>query len=130
MDAKETVKTPFNETELAEFKAVLEKLRARIRGERSTMLQDSLTAQKDPSISDQGSESFDQVFALSLASSEQDTLFEIGDALRRIEEGTYGICEMSGEPIEKARLEALPYTRYSVKAQSELEKGKIKYRQF
>lgn len=128
--AKKTVKTQLKKKELDSFKATLEALRSRIRGERSSLLGDNLAAEKDPSLSDQGSENFEQVFALSLASSEQDTLFEIEDALRRIEEGTFGICEMTGEPIEKARLEALPYTRYSVKAQSELEKGKIKYRPF
>ena len=128
--AKKTIKTQLKKKELATFKSTLEALRSRIRGERSSLLGDNLTAEKDPSLSDQGSENFDQVFALSLASSEQDTLFEIEDALRRIEEGTFGICEMTGEPIEVARLEALPYTRYSVKAQSELEKGKIKYRPF
>lgn len=128
--AKKTVKTQLKKKELAVFKATLEALRARIRGERSSLLGDNLTAEKEPSLSDQGSENFDQVFALSLASSEQDMLFEIEDALRRIDDGTFGICEMTGNPIERARLEALPYTRYSVKAQSELEKGKIKYRPF
>jgi RNA polymerase-binding transcription factor DksA len=128
--AGKNVKCPFKKRELANFKKVLEALRSRIRGERSALLGDNLAVEKDPSLSDQGSENFDQVFALSLASSEQDTLFEIEDALRRIEDGTFGICEMSGALIEPARLEALPYTRYSVKAQSELEKGKIKYRPF
>lgn len=132
MESKEkiTVKSTLKQKELDQFKATLIALRARIRGDRTVMLGDSLTAAKDPSLSDQGSENFDQVFSLSIASSEQDTLFEIEDALRRIEDGTFGICEMSNEPIEMARLEALPYTRYSVKAQSALEKGKIKYRPF
>lgn len=130
MESKPKVKSPLKKKELEQFKMTLESLRSRIRGERSSLLGDNLTAEKDPSLSDQGSENFDQVFALSLASSEQDTLFEIEDALRRIEQGTFGVCEMTGEPIEIARLEALPYTRYSVKAQSELEKGKIKYRPF
>ena len=56
-------------------------------------------------------------------SSEQDVLFEIDEAIRRIENGTYGICEMTDEPINIERLEALPYVRHSIKAQSELEKG-------
>lgn len=128
--AAKKVKCPFTKRELAKFEKTLLALRSRIRGERTALLGDSLAVEKDPSLSDQGSENFDQVFALSLASSEQDTLFEIEDALRRITEGTFGICEMSGEAIEPARLQAIPFTRYSVKAQSELEKGKIKYRPF
>ena len=52
-------------------------------------------------------------------SSEQDVLFEIDEAIRRIENGTYGICEMTDEPINIERLEALPYVRHSIKAQSD-----------
>jgi len=123
-------KTPFKAAELKKFKELLLELRERITGERTSLLNDSLRQEKDASLSDQGTETFDQEFALNLASSEQDTLFEIEEALRRIENKTYGICEISGQPIEPARLMALPHTRFSVKAQSELEKGRIRYRPF
>lgn len=126
----QTGKTPFKAAELKKFKELLLELRDRITGERTSLLNDSLHQEKDASLSDQGTETFDQEFALNLASSEQDTLFEIEEALRRIENKTYGICEISGQPIEAARLQALPYTRFSVKAQSELEKGRIRYRPF
>jgi DnaK suppressor protein len=126
----QTGKTPFKSSELKTFKELLLELRDRITGERTSLLNDSLRQEKDASLSDQGTETFDQEFALNLASSEQDTLFEIEEALRRIENKTYGICEISGQPIEPARLQALPHTRFSVKAQSELEKGRIRYRPF
>lgn len=71
---------------------------------------------------DAGSDAYDRDFALSLLSQEQDSLYEIDQALKRIENGTYGICEMSGKQIPKARLEALPFTRYTVECQAELEK--------
>lgn len=71
---------------------------------------------------DAGSDAYDRDFALSLLSQEQDSLYEIEEALKRIENGTYGICEMSGKPIPKARLEALPFTRYTVECQAEIEK--------
>lgn len=128
--AKKSVKAKFSKKQLAEFREMLLKLRERISGERSFLLSDNLEQQKDTSISDQGSDTFDQEFALNLAGAEQETLNEIEDALWRIEKGTYGVCEMSGELIELERLKALPFTRYSVKAQSELEKGRIKYRPF
>jgi RNA polymerase-binding transcription factor DksA len=73
---------------------------------------------------DAGSDSYDRDFALSLLSQEQDALYEIDEALKRIELGTYGICEMSGKVIMKARLEALPFARYTVECQSEVERQK------
>ena len=71
---------------------------------------------------DAGSDAYDRDFALSLLSQEQDALYEIEEALKRIELGSYGICEMSGKPIAHARLEALPFARCTVECQSQLEK--------
>jgi RNA polymerase-binding transcription factor DksA len=71
---------------------------------------------------DAGSDAYDRDFALSLLSQEQDALYEIDQALKRIELGTYGICEMSGKPIMHARLEAIPFARLTVECQSQLEK--------
>ncbi len=71
---------------------------------------------------DAGSDAYDRDFALSLLSQEQDALYEIDQALKRIELGTYGVCEMSGKNIPKARLEAIPFARFTVECQSQLEK--------
>ena len=71
---------------------------------------------------DAGSDAYDRDFALSLLSQEQDALYEIDQALKRIELGTYGICEMSGKAISHARLEAIPFARFTVECQSQLEK--------
>jgi DnaK suppressor protein len=71
---------------------------------------------------DAGSDAYDRDFALSLLSQEQDALYEIDQALKRIELGTYGICEMSGKSIPRARLEAIPFARFTVECQSQLEK--------
>ena len=71
---------------------------------------------------DAGSDAYDRDFALSLLSQEQDALYEIDEALKRIEMGTYGKCEMSGKPIPHARLEAIPFARFTVECQSQLEK--------
>jgi RNA polymerase-binding transcription factor DksA len=71
---------------------------------------------------DAGSDAYDRDFALSLLSQEQDALYEIDQALKRIEVGTYGVCEMSGKPIPRARLEAIPFARFTVQCQSQLEK--------
>src|SRR5437868_3968841 len=71
---------------------------------------------------DAGSDAYDRDFALSLLSQEQDALYEIDQALKRIDLGTYGTCEMSGKPIPRARLEAIPFARFTVECQSQLEK--------
>ncbi len=71
---------------------------------------------------DAGSDAYDRDFALSLLSQEQDALYEIEEALKRIDLGTYGVCEMSGKPIAHPRLEAIPFTRYTVECQAQLEK--------
>ena len=71
---------------------------------------------------DAGSDAYDRDFALSLLSQEQDALFEIDEALKRIAKGTYGVCEMSGKQILKARLEARPFARFTVECQNEIEK--------
>jgi RNA polymerase-binding transcription factor DksA len=73
-------------------------------------------------MADAGTDSFDRDFALSRVSSEQDALYEIEDALMRIRRGTYGICELTGKPIERERLEAIPWARFSAAAEKQLEK--------
>ena len=73
---------------------------------------------------DAGTDTFDRDFALSLVSSEQDALYEIEEAIRRILDGTYGLCEQTGEAIKKERLEAVPFARFSLEGQKEYEKNK------
>jgi len=72
---------------------------------------------------DAGSDAYDRDFALSLLSQERDSLFEIDAALKKIQDGAYGLCELSGKPIPHARLEALPFARYTVECQADLEKN-------
>jgi len=73
-------------------------------------------------MADSGTDNFDRDFALSLLSSDQDAMYEIEEALKRIEKGTYGTCELTGKPIPRARLDAIPWTRFTVEAQGQLEK--------
>ena len=79
---------------------------------------------------DAGSDAYDRDFALSLLSQEQDALYEIEQALRRIQAGTYGICEISGRKILQARLEVIPFARLTVECQAQWEKeyGKRRFR--
>lgn len=121
----------FDETVLTDLLSRLLQLRERISGEISSISINSLSpTDPDPSLSDQGTDTFDREFALNQLSSEKDVLFEIDEAIRRIEHGTYGICEVSDKPINIERLQALPYVRCSITAQAEIEKGQKKFRAF
>ena len=73
-------------------------------------------------MADSGTDNFDRDFALSLLSSDQDAVYEIEEALKRIERNTYGVCELTGKSIPKARLAAIPWTRFTVEAQAQLER--------
>lgn len=79
-------------------------------------------------MADAGTDTFDRDFALSLVSSEQEALSEIEEAIKRIHNDTYGICEVTGKPIAKERLLAVPFTRYSAEAQKELERNRHRAR--
>ena len=71
---------------------------------------------------DAGSDAYDRDFALSVLAKEQDALYEIEQALRRIKGGTYGNCEISERKIPTARLEAIPFARLTVECQAQWEK--------
>ncbi len=79
---------------------------------------------------DAGSDAYDRDFALSVLAKEQDALYEIEQALRRIQTGSYGICEISQRKIPQARLEAIPFARLTVECQAQWEKeyGKRRFR--
>lgn len=120
------------------LKKELQLLRDRVMGEIEFLTDDSLNkSMKDTAgdmtmhgmhMADHGTDNFDREFALNLVSAEHDVLYEIDDALRRIDDATYGICEGCGCQVEKARLEALPFARLCIHCKSEKEKGAVKYR--
>ena len=66
---------------------------------------------------DAATDSFDRDLVLGLASFEQEGLDEIDAALKRIDDGTYGVCELTGRPIPWRRLKAMPWTRFSVEGE-------------
>jgi RNA polymerase-binding transcription factor DksA len=77
---------------------------------------------------DGGTDSFDRDFALSLVANEQEALAEVEAAIQRIKNGTYGVCEHTQQPINKERLLAVPFTRYTAAAMKEIEKTRYKVR--
>ena len=118
--------------DLLHFRKLLEATRKKIVGDLAHLEHDSLnTSQRDASgdlsgyslhMADMATDNFDREFNLGLASSEQQILNQIDEALRKIDEGRFGICDICTKPISQKRLLALPYTRFCIKCQSEEEK--------
>ena len=130
----------FNKTELQFFRAQLQKQLDLIQGNLTALAGDNLKrspieASGDISahsthMADQGTDNFDRELALNLASSRQESLYDIEDALRRADEGTYGACESCGGAIELPRLKALPFAKKCMSCQNAAERGRTKYRPF
>ena len=74
-------------------------------------------------MADIATDTYDREFSIGLASNERKLLYEIEDALKRIDDGSFGICEECKKLISKSRLKAVPYTRLCLKCQSKREKG-------
>lgn len=134
-DIEPLTKSPLSEKQIEYFKQLLLIKRAELLGDVSSMEAEALRnsrmdATGDLSsmpihMADIGSDNFEQEFSLGLVDGERKLLREIHDALLRINEGTYGICEGTGQAIPLARLEASPWARYCIQYQELVEKGLI-----
>lgn len=113
--------------EIAKFKKRLEEMRAQL----SNSLKGTTAEVKTPDEAtgysqhqaDQGTDDFDRTISLEVTTREYGILRQIERALEKIDDGTYGKCDVTGEEIPLARLEAVPYATMTVKAQEQLEKG-------
>jgi len=82
-----------------------------------------ISSVKMDDLGEAASEESQRCLSLVAARATQTSIVDVLEAIRRIERGTYGVCEMTGEPIEPERLKAIPWTRYSLQGQKELEKA-------
>jgi RNA polymerase-binding transcription factor DksA len=73
-------------------------------------------------MADMGTDNYEQEFTLGLVEKDRVVLREINQALAKIQDGTYGICEGTGKPIGKPRLEVQPWAKYSIEYARMLEK--------
>ena len=108
-------------------KQLLIGLRDRLTDQRNGLAKESAKEMESYGVhmADSGTDNFDRDFNLSLLSADQDVIYEIEEALKRIEKGTYGTCEITGKAIPQTRLNAIPWARFRVDAQSELEQHGI-----
>jgi len=119
--------------ELSYFKKLLLQRRTALAGDLNHLEEGALRRSKDDAatldiskFADLASDNFEQDFTIGLIENSEETLREIDAALERIEEGTYGVCEESGEPIGKTRLKVIPWARLCIecKRRAEQETGK------
>jgi DnaK suppressor protein len=118
--------------EMKPFREQLLSLRSRLRGDVSSMADAALrksgmeggeTNSMPIHMAELGSENFEQEFTLTLMQSEEGTLGAIDEALHRIDQGSYGICQECAGVIPKLRLAAIPFTPMCVKCAEKLENG-------
>lgn len=119
--------------EVKVFKAALEAMRARLRGDVSTMADAALRKTRSEAsgdlssmpihMADIGSDAFEQEFTLSLMATEEETLDLVEQALTRIRDRTYGVCEECDGVIAKKRLEAIPFAPLCIRCAEKLENG-------
>lgn len=118
---------PIKKSEIEKFKKKLEDMRDQL----TKTIQGSTAEVKSPEEArgysqhqaDEGTDDFDRTINLEVATSEFGMLRQIERALQKIDENTYGICDITGNEIPKKRLEAMPYATMTVDAQDKLEKG-------
>jgi DnaK suppressor protein len=130
----------FRREELAAFRAMLQQQLELVQGNLNALAGDNLKRSPLEStgdisthsthMADHGTDNFDRELALSLASSRQDSLYDIEDAIRRIDDGEYGACESCDKPIERPRLKALPFAKKCVACQNAAERGRGRHQPF
>ena len=117
-------KAIYTPKELEEFRTALEREKAELEAQLAELEESSFSTPQsdisgevafDEEYADSGTATFERERDLSLENNIRDLLGKIGKALARLDDGTYGICERCGKPIEKARLKALPYANLCIK---------------
>lgn len=116
--------------ELDTFRNLLLAKRRELLGDMSSMEREALQSGQGSNLSnlpvhmaDMGTDNYEQEFTLGLVEKDRQLLREINHALAKIQDGTYGICEGTGKPINKLRLEIQPWTRFSIEHARALEKN-------
>lgn len=114
--------------DLKKYKEALLHLRETLTGDVKSLESEALKeSEQDFSVdhmADHGSDNFEQEFTLGLIENVEETVREINEALERIKDGSFGICEACEKPILKTRLQAIPYARHCIDCQRKREKNR------
>lgn len=110
----------FSSKELEVFRDMLLAKRRELLGDMTSMEREALRSTSanlsnlPVHMADMGTDNYEQEFTLGLVEKDRQLLKEINVALAKIQDGSYGLCEGTGKPISKARLEAYPWARHSI----------------
>jgi len=121
--ASETRKARFQKRDLDQFKIELLAMRDRITGQSGSMRNAALQRTDEVNPEEDGTDAFMRLQTLEQVSSQHQIIANIDEALRSIEKGTYGVCDMCGELISKPRLSVLPFAKNCINCQAEMERG-------
>jgi DnaK suppressor protein len=125
--AIKSIKTKLSKKELNHYRDLLLLKRRELVGDLRAMENEALRSgggnlsHMPIHMADIGTDTYDQDFMLGLAANERDQLREIDAALQRIEDRSYGVCQLTGKPIPKARLDAKPWAKYTIEAARKME---------
>ena len=116
--------------QLKQFKESLLEERAKFAGEIQAIADDAAKNPRDASgdlsgytvhLADMSSDTYERELAMNMASTEQQVLYQIDDALKRLDDGSFGVCQQCNKPINMSRLKAVPYTSLCITCQREKE---------
>ena len=114
-------------SDIPRFKKRLEELRAQASNIVRETTEDVRSSEQSKGYSqhqaDEGTDDFNRTISLEVGNQEYNILRQIDRALEKIDDGTYGVCDITGEEIPLPRLEAIPYATMTVKAQEKFERG-------
>lgn len=120
---------PMNKNEIERYKKTLINLREQIVHSLNETNEEVKETEESRGYSqhqaDEGTDDFGKTISLAVSNREISILRQIDRALEKIEENTYGICDISGDEIPKKRLDAIPYATMTVEAQEKYEKGQV-----
>jgi RNA polymerase-binding protein DksA len=119
--------------DLEHFRELLLAKRRELVGDMTSMEREALRSANGTNLSnlplhmaDMGTDNYEQEFTLGLVEKERGLLRELNRALAKIQDGSYGICEGTGKPINRPRLEAQPWARFSIEYARMMERGLVR----
>lgn len=121
---------PLSKDQLKQFRQLLLTERARLVGELKSIIQDASKSPRDASgdlsgytvhMADMAADTHERELSMNVASNEQESVYQIDDALKRIDDGTYGVCQECAKPISNSRLKAVPHATLCIECQRQKE---------
>ena len=121
----------FTKEQLKQFRQLLITERTKLADEIKSIARDASTSPRDASgdlsaytvhMADMAADTYDRELSMNIVSSEQEILYQIDDALKRLEDGSYGICQQCNQAIVMSRLRAVPYASLCIDCQRSKER--------